>query len=47
MDLLREEVAFVTYHFHWPHEEVMALEHVDRRGWVAEISAIHRRMNEQ
>jgi hypothetical protein len=40
-----EEVAFVAYHFHWPHEEVMALEHADRRRWVAEISSINRRMN--
>jgi hypothetical protein len=42
---LHEEVAFVAYHFHWPHDEVMALEHADRRRWVAEISNINQRMN--
>jgi hypothetical protein len=42
---LYEEVAFVAYHFHWPHDQVMALEHPDRRRWVQEISAINRQMN--
>ena len=32
LDQLHEEVAFVAYHFHWPHEEIMALEHADRRA---------------
>jgi hypothetical protein len=43
---LHEEVAFVAYHFHWPHDEVMSLEHGERRRWVREISAINRQMNE-
>jgi hypothetical protein len=41
-----EEVAFVAYHFHWPLETVMNLEHADRRRWVTEISAINQRINE-
>jgi hypothetical protein len=45
LDRLVGEVAFVSYHFHWPHDEVMALEHADRRRWVAEISAINERSN--
>jgi hypothetical protein len=43
---LHEEVAFVAYHFHWPHEEVMNLEHQDRRKWVTEISAINQQINQ-
>jgi len=43
---LYEEVAFIAYHFHWPPESVMDLEHADRRRWVAEISAINQRINE-
>lgn len=43
---LYEEVAFIAYHFNWPHHEVMQLEHQDRRRWVSEISDINRRMNE-
>ena len=34
----------MSYHFHWPHAEVMGLEHADRRRWVKEISAINRIM---
>ena len=45
LDRLVEEVAFVAYHFHWPHDEVMALEHGDRRRWASAISAINERMN--
>jgi hypothetical protein len=44
---LYEEVAFVAYHFHWPPEAILDLEHADRRRWVDEISAIHQRMNER
>jgi len=42
---LSEEVAFVAYHFHWPHAEIMTMEHADRRSWVAQISSINRRIN--
>ena len=45
-DQLEEELAFVAYHFHWSREEVMALEHRERRGWADHISAINRQMND-
>lgn len=45
LDQLQEEVAFIAYHFHWSHDEVMNLEHRDRRQWVQEISTINQRMN--
>lgn len=41
-----EEVAYIAYHFHWPHDEIMCLEHRDRRQWVDEIAKINQRMNE-
>lgn len=47
VDQLVDEVAFVAYHFHWPHTEVMAMEHRDRRRWVGAISAINERLNEE
>jgi hypothetical protein len=47
LDELYGEVAFVAYHFHWPHDQVMELDHAQRRRWVAEISTINRRMNEE
>lgn len=43
---LYEEVAFVAFHFHWPPEQILHLEHADRRRWVQEISAINQRINE-
>ncbi|PWT81509.1 MAG: hypothetical protein C5B57_10290 [Blastocatellia bacterium] len=46
LDRLFEEVAYIAYHFHWPHEQIMALEHRERRLWVDEIAKINRRLNE-
>ena len=40
---LYEEVAFIAYYFHWPHTDIVNLEHLDRRQWVARISEINRR----
>ena len=44
---LFEEVAHIAYHFHWPYQEIMALDHRERLRWVAEISRINTRLNEQ
>lgn len=46
-DRLHEEVAFLAYYFHWPYDQIMALEHRERRRWVAEIGRLHRRLVEQ
>jgi hypothetical protein len=46
LDQLNEEVAYVAYHFHWPIETIMNLEHRDRRNWIAQISAMNQRANE-
>jgi len=45
LNSLYEEVAFLAYHFHWPHDDVLSLEHSERRRWVEEISAINERIN--
>jgi hypothetical protein len=42
---LLEEVAFLAYHLHWSHDDLMDIEHADRRRWVHEVSEINRRMN--
>lgn len=46
-DRLFEEVAYISYHFHWPHDQIMALEHRERLLWADEIAKINRRMNEE
>jgi uncharacterized protein DUF6760 len=45
-DRLFEEVAYVAYHFHWPYEQIMALEHRERQQWVAEIAKLNQRVND-
>jgi hypothetical protein len=47
LQTLYQEVAFVAYHFHWPHETIVNLEHADRLRWVKEISAINERKNSE
>jgi hypothetical protein len=37
----------VAYHFHWPHDAILELEHDERRRWVKEISAINERRNSE
>lgn len=46
VDRLYEEVGFVAYYFHWSHDEIMNMEHAERRRWCDEISRINRKMNE-
>jgi len=36
----------VAYHFHWPQDAIMNLEHGDRRRWVEEISLINQKINQ-
>lgn len=44
---LHEEVAFIAYHFHWSGDAILALEHRERRRWVAEISRLNQRVNDE
>jgi len=47
LDRLFEEVAYIAYHFHWPYDQIMALEHGERHHWVDEIATINQRLNEE
>jgi hypothetical protein len=31
---------------HWPYDQVMAMDHRERQGWVAEVSRMNERLNE-
>lgn len=44
-DRLYEEMAFIAFHFHWGRDELMGLEHAERRRWCREISAINRKLD--
>ena len=37
---LRREVAVLAFHFHWPYQTIMEMEHQERRMWVREIAAL-------
>jgi hypothetical protein len=45
MKFLYEEMAFIAYHFHWSHDELMQLDHRERRRWCREISSINRALD--
>jgi hypothetical protein len=40
-------VAYIAYHFHWPHAQILELEHPERQKWVDEIAKINQRLNDQ
>jgi len=45
-DTLFEEVAFIAYYLHWPYEQIMAFDHLERQRWVGEVSRINQQMND-
>jgi len=45
-DRLFEEVAYIAYHFNWPYDQILGMEHRERQWWVAEIAKINRRLND-
>ncbi len=44
---LYQEMSFIAYHFHWSCEELMTLEHNERRRWCKHISRINQRHDEK
>ncbi|NBC68522.1 DUF6760 family protein [Paenibacillus sacheonensis] len=44
---LYEETGFIAYYFHWTHDEIMNMEHKERRKWCEEISRINRKTNDE
>ena len=43
-DRIYEEVAYVAYHFHWPLDDILDLEHPQRLRFVGEIASINTRL---
>lgn len=44
-DRLHEEVAYLSMYLHWPYEQVMRLDHGERRRWVEQVAAINQAKN--
>jgi hypothetical protein len=38
-------VAYLAYYFHWPHAQIMALDHRERRRWARELAGMNQRIN--
>lgn len=38
-------MSFISYYFHWSNEDVLKLEHAERRKWCSEISHINQSLN--
>ena len=45
-DRLYEEIAFIAYYFHWSYEDLMQMDHRERRRSCEEISRINKHVNE-
>ena len=43
---MHEEVAYIAYYFHWPLQDILEMEHRDRRRWVEKITEINRKLAE-
>lgn len=38
-------MAFIAYYFKWSFDEIVNMEHTDRRRWCEEISRINKELN--
>ena len=43
-DRIYEEVAYIAFHFHWPLDDLLDLEHAERRRFASEIGQINQRI---
>ena len=42
---LYQEMTFLSYYLHWSYREVMALDHLERRRWCREVSAVNQKLS--
>jgi uncharacterized protein DUF6760 len=47
LERIYEEVAFIAYYFHWSYEDIMNMDHRERRKWCEEISKINEKINKE
>jgi len=38
-------MTFLSYYLHWSRGEVMNLDHLERRRWCREVSAINKKLS--
>lgn len=42
---LYQEMAFLAYYLHWSSQELLNMEHRERRRWCREVSAINKKLS--
>ncbi len=42
---LYQEMTFLSYYLHWSRDEVMNLNHLERRRWCREVSAVNKKLS--
>ena len=42
---LDQEMTFLSYYLHWSRDEVMNLNHLERRRWCREVSAVNKKLS--
>ena len=42
---LYQEMTFLSYYLHWSSDEVMNLNHLERRRWCREVSAVNKKLS--
>ncbi|WP_211237911.1 DUF6760 family protein [Cohnella panacarvi] len=47
VERIYEEVGFISYYFHWAHDDIMNMDHRERRRWCDEISKINKKLNDE
>ena len=40
-----QEMTFLSYYLHWSRDEVMGLNHLERRRWCREVSAVNKKLS--
>ncbi|MET0864801.1 MAG: DUF6760 family protein [Nakamurella sp.] len=43
-DRIYQEVAYIAFHFHWPLDDLLDLEHAERQRFASEIGQINQRI---
>ncbi len=38
-------MTFLSYYLHWSRDEVLRLDHLERRRWCKEVSAVNRKLS--
>jgi hypothetical protein len=45
IERIYEEISYIAYHFHWSSQELMNMDHGERRKWCEEIRKINEKIS--